>query len=67
MRPPVIPRVALLALALAACAWLAAGLVASDGLKGAGEVVAEAQGEAGVGGSARGGPRRARARTPPGQ
>jgi hypothetical protein len=44
MRPPVTPRVLLLLVAVAMVAWLAAGLVASDGLQQAGEVVVRAQG-----------------------
>ena len=43
MQPPVIPRVLLLVAAVATGVWLAAGLVANDGVKRAGEVVAEAQ------------------------
>ncbi len=43
MQPPLIPRVLLLVAAVVIAVWLAAGLVASDGVKGAGEAVAEAQ------------------------
>ena len=46
MQPPVILRVAMLLTAVAVGVWLVAGLVASDGLKGAGEAVAQAQGRA---------------------